>query len=836
MLSLKQSVLTPHGEIPIERLKKGDKVIGINNEIQVVKKVGFFENKSNKFWYIVNGKYAFAPHQSVYSSGRLIHARQLNPGMYLETFNGSKIKIKTVKKFNDNSEKIKIEIDRPFSVLNIFRKNKSQHAYYLNGILVHNASRFWVAGAGSWSAANTANWSATSGGGTGASVPTSSDTVTFDAASNATAYTCTVTATANCSDIDFTNPASGNLTFAGSSALNVFGNFTVHSAITRTYTGQITFSATATGKTITTNAITFSSTMIFDGIGGGWTFQDNISTSSMQLTNGILDANGKTITLTGSFSVNSSATARTLTMGASTWNIASWAVNSSGNLTFNANTSAITVTPGTLAFTAAALTYNNVTIKTGSGNTAPMALTGAATFANLTFTGGTGPGTSITLANNITVTGTLTMTSNSTINRLLVWSSVPGTQITITAAILAATTNIDFQDINAAGAAAPWSGTSIGDAKGNSNITFTTPTTRFWVGNGGNASLTTHWSASSGGGSGASLPLPQDTVIFDANSITSASQTITFNMARIGKNASFTGILNSPTLDFSTAYPTIGLSIFDSLTLATGLSITGTGSTLFLRTDTASTITNSGITLSPVVGIYAFGGGSYTLQDNFISTNSISTVQGGTFDANNKNVTCKAFGSNNSTTRTINMGSGLWTFTGATVIVWNTSTTTGLTLNAGTSTIKITDATATTKQINGGGVTFNNLWITGDQILIADGNTWNQIKLDNPGTSVGTIFPSGFTQTVNQFFAQGSLGSLIKITALTAGTPATIKCQNAVVSCEYLSLKDSTATGGAKFYAGYGSTKLTGNTGWLFESYTQPLDNIPMRPAIFTPG
>ena len=116
-------------------------------------------------------------------------------------------------------------------------------------------ARYWVGGTGNWDDSDTTHWSASSGGAGGASVPTSSDTVTFDALSNATAYTCTVTATANCSDISFTNPLAGALTFAGSSALNVYGNFTIVSTITRTFTGNINFKATSTGKTITFNSV-----------------------------------------------------------------------------------------------------------------------------------------------------------------------------------------------------------------------------------------------------------------------------------------------------------------------------------------------------------------------------------------------------------------------------------------------------------------------------------------------------------------------------------------------------------------------------------------------------
>ena len=43
------------------------------------------------------------------------------------------------------------------------------------------ANRFWVGGAGTWDLVNTANWSATSGGASGASVPVAIDNITFDA-------------------------------------------------------------------------------------------------------------------------------------------------------------------------------------------------------------------------------------------------------------------------------------------------------------------------------------------------------------------------------------------------------------------------------------------------------------------------------------------------------------------------------------------------------------------------------------------------------------------------------------------------------------------------------
>ena len=56
------------------------------------------------------------------------------------------------------------------------------------------ADRYWVGGTGTWSSTNTANWSASSGGASGASVPTAADDVFFDANSNTgtTAFTVTM--------------------------------------------------------------------------------------------------------------------------------------------------------------------------------------------------------------------------------------------------------------------------------------------------------------------------------------------------------------------------------------------------------------------------------------------------------------------------------------------------------------------------------------------------------------------------------------------------------------------------------------------------------------------
>ena len=85
-----------------------------------------------------------------------------------------------------------------------------------------------------------------------------------------------------------------------------------------------------------------------------------------------------------------------------------------------------------------------------------------------------------------------------------------------------------------------------------------------------------------------------------------------------------------------------------------------------------------------------------TLNDDLIGTgNAVLNLISGTLDANNKNVTFGNFYTGGTSTRQVNMGSGTWTLTfegeltGISFNTWEINTTTGLTFNAGTSTIKL---------------------------------------------------------------------------------------------------------------------------------------------------
>ena len=85
------------------------------------------------------------------------------------------------------------------------------------------ADRYWVGGTGTWNTSSTTNWSASSGGSSGASVPVYGDNVFFNQAST---YTVTMTGALACGNITvsagvvtFQNGTSPTLRIAGSMSL-----------------------------------------------------------------------------------------------------------------------------------------------------------------------------------------------------------------------------------------------------------------------------------------------------------------------------------------------------------------------------------------------------------------------------------------------------------------------------------------------------------------------------------------------------------------------------------------------------------------------------------------
>lgn len=417
------------------------------------------------------------------------------------------------------------------------------------------ADRYWVGGSGTWGTGSTTNWSATSGGAGGASYPTSADNVIFDQAAT---YTVTCNGLGGSSSINCANltVTAGTVTFAVTSSpvVNVYGSFTLRAGGTWSSSLPIFFKATSTGHTITTNGVSVGYAN-FNGVGGGWTLgsawtstYSSSSIAGMTFVNGTFSTNNYNITVntapalataTGTKTVNlgSSSISQTYSGGPSGDLINFGGTGGDAGLTLNAGTSTITGTSsgGTSNFYGAGKTFYNVTIRNATTYLGGTQIYGANTFNNLTFQGSSvNSYNQVAINANQTVNGTLTLGSSQSSTyggapmHVYAAGYQSGTTYTITAAAKAIT-YVTFQNITAAGAAAPFTGTNIGDGGGNTNITATTAKTVYWslaaggtwqVGSSGSIAFAT---SSGGAPSRSNHPLPQDTVIIDNTGLTTGN-------------------------------------------------------------------------------------------------------------------------------------------------------------------------------------------------------------------------------------------------------------------------------------------------------------------------
>ena len=618
------------------------------------------------------------------------------------------------------------------------------------------ADRYAVA-TGNWN--STATWSATSGGAPGASVPGTADNVYFDAAPGP--ITVTVSAIANCNNLDCTGFTG---TLAGIFGIGHHGPiFIASSTMAWTQDSSVQFRYAGTVN-VTTNGKSLACALTVNSGSTTVDLMDALtSTNSLVVTAGTLNTNDYAVTAS-SLSSNNSNT-RTINLGSSTVTLtlagAALDFSTQTNLTFNAGTSSIVFTNAAGAIAVGTgVTFYNVSW-TSTAITTPS-IQGANTFNNLSVAGRTSAGVAnLRIDADQTINGTLTLSAGTnTTMRTFVRSNTIGTTRTLTCAAVASLTDIDFRDITIAGAAAPVSGTRLGDCKGNSGITFDAAKTVYWNLAGNNNWSATGWAASSGASPAINnFPLAQDTAVFESTSPGTGTQT-TINAAyNIGTIDMSARTSNTMTLATGSNAPTI----YSNWINGTGTTLTGTGLLTFAGRG-SQTITSAGKTFTQAFTIDT-PGWSVTLQDAFVSNRSASsafTLTSGTFDANGYNFSLTGaisrFSSLGTNAKTMAVGSGSWTIAGSST-PWNIGSAVYLTVT-GTGTISFTSASA--KSFEGGNVqTYPTLNQGGTGTLTISGSN-KFAGLTN--TAIGRIqFTGGTTNEFTSFTISGALGNLLPL-------------------------------------------------------------------------
>jgi hypothetical protein len=679
------------------------------------------------------------------------------------------------------------------------------------------ADRYWVGGTGAWNTTSTTNWSATSGGASGASVPTSADDVIFNQAGT---YTVTMNGALTC--LSFTVSA-GTVTFAQiSHTLNIAGSISLIVGTVWTASGSITFSSTTTGRTIDFGNVSLPASLVFNGVGGGWTLTRSFtSTGVLTLTNGIFSTGTPTsYNMTVAQVVSDSGTSSTLNLNSSTVNITStlqpWRTTSSA-FTLNAGTSQINFTGagGSIVLNLNYLTFYNVAF-TASDTVLPRTIPESA-FNNLSITKSAFNEYAFEVG-SLTINGTLSFVGSGRV--YLYGDNRIASTLTINA--VSALTDIDFRNIYVVGAAAPLSGTRIGNAGNLRGISASTPKTVYWnrpTGGDWYSNASPGWALSSGGAvSINNFPLPQDTAIIENTGLNSGS-TITLN-GFTTINDAYIGTIDMSsrslpmTLAGNSAY-----TIYSNWSFSSSVTNSFTGDLIFSALQKDQFITSAGRSFTSNIIVDSLGG-TLKLLDTFNQSSTANNLEmrTGTFDTNNVAVTVGSLTTSSTSTYgsapiSIFLRSSIFTVRFAVTLSFAQN----LTLDAGTSTVI---CIANSISHNFGNLTYNNISFTSvsntNTSTIIGNNTFQNFSCSAPSSNGYSLFFFSGNQTINGTLtcAGATATRRISLRSDTSNTPRTLTVN--AISATDCDFRDITIAGAASGTSITRAGDCGGNTGITF--------------------
>jgi len=653
----------------------------------------------------------------------------------------------------------------------------------------------------------------------------------------------------------------GTYTFTRDADYYIYGDLTMNGAVT-TFSGgtsSLRFQAASGTQIISTNGNTFGGTGTVVMNTSGVTYQLNSNStfaSGLSFSNGTLNLNNFRLQVSsfdapsGTVNFQSSGAIR-LTGSGVVWNTSSGGgVIASGTNRFvepNLNSNQ-TLTFGTLI---EANTFDVNVPTTASNNTLTISTGNSVrslTFANVAYTVAN---TALNIYGNLTVLGTTPVFTAGSNTWTFLASS--GTQT-----ITSGGETFDFpMTCNVTGTLALGDNVTIGSSRsfthtaGTVSLGTRTLSTGFYTtsnsnartisfGTGGQISLTgtgTVWNSTTSTNltsTGTTKTIAPQLPAAQTLNFGALSEANAFDISVPATAGNFTlstttndGVRN---LTFANATYTVSFSpitVYGSFTVAgTSPTFTSTASTVtFAATSGSHSITTNGEVLDFPITIAA-PGATYT-AGSALTMGSTRNFQlsSGTFNTGNFSISTGTFSSPPSATRVLTLGSSTWTILGAGANAWDVTTATGLTLNRGTS--KISMSSASSKTFIGGGLTYGILEQAGAGTLVITGsNTF--ADLQRSVASINTISMPGGVTTFFENFTLTGVSAAARTTLNTVSGISTISRSSGTVSVDFLQISNSTATGGAAWYAGTGSQNVANNTGWIFTAPPQASGNMLM--------
>lgn len=530
------------------------------------------------------------------------------------------------------------------------------------------ANRYWVGGSGDWY--DTGKWSASSGGASGASVPTLSDDVFFDANSASGSFTVTAY-DPECRDFSATSIDDAMILSLSGSYFSCYGNWSNPASLftVSTYDTRIWFRGAAVSgepaKQILTNSVllpyaTFGKEFT-SGTTRNWVLTStlNVGTLSFEIR-GTLNTSGYTINAANVLLNQSTPTLNTFTVTFNTINISTNLESGDRPATLQGNIINLTSPTAKLigaSFASRQQYINQINFtSTAAGEREISGIwildaTGLGYTGIMTFSTPTANGCVLYLNNlsqfNAIQTFNLTATTQyrylikgqSLIKSL---DSTQGFFYTRSSSI----SYVDFFSINCRNASS-LVGTSLGNIGNNNNITFQTARDVYWNQAAGGNWIDNAWALSAGGAvSYANSPLPQDTAyIVDTGLNTSATITINSdstttvipNINGLSRTTAATVSIGSEVRFIGASYSTSSSITFSSVSSSYYLYLSPVSSAVAI--DIAGTVNYLKLASS---WTYSSGLSAFSLSRNLTVSQSVY-LYNGTLSFNTYTFLCNAF-------------------------------------------------------------------------------------------------------------------------------------------------------------------------------------------------
>lgn len=310
---------------------------------------------------------------------------------------------------------------------------------------------------------------------------------------------------------------------------------------------------------------------------------------------------------------------------------------------------------------------------------------------------------------------------------------------------------------------------------------------------------------------GASVPTSADNARFGAYAGSELS------IVTVSSSVACLSFFHSGTTNFGSASGVI--SVYSNFTMNVATSSAFPAALTFKATTTGKTFFPNTNSYSGVIEFDGVGG-EWTLGNDLTSTSTLRAING-TFNTGNYNISAVDFlantNSGSSNIRGIVMGSSTITLSGS-GYVWLVDSSFGAyTQTRGTSTLRLTSASA--KTVYSPGYSFYNVVQAGTGTLTyTAGGTINNMTATALPTTIQLQSYGPFTFT--SFGLSGTLGNQLTLTSTSSGSPVGIQMASSgsTVSVSYCTLQDIEALPGTTWnaYTANGNVDDGGNTGWNF--------------------